>query len=993
MNLSLKSLLKTISVLMLGLLLVGAFSQPASAQTDSPIPQVSLLQAGAQSITLSAELPAPSPSQARLNGQPFIRLSGEGYSQTTAIGAPDLPVLRQDVEVPLGAKVSLEVLSFRSETTRLSSYGLQGAIIPRQPSQPKCGEPLDAAPPDPAIYLSGGIYPEAIARIIGEYTVRGHRVVTLEIAPVRYNAAAGEVELVSSISIKLNLEGSDLAATNAEAERLNSKPFNAILADKILNYNQGRPLNDVKTGENYLIITADAYQAGLAEFVSLKASMGFNVSMATITQVGGNTTTAIKAYISTQYNGANPPDYVLLVGDYYSSGTDGITNYTMTGYSYRTDLYFFTMDAGTDYVPDMFYGRFPVRSTAQLEAMIDKLVAYENASGAEAWVKKAAFLASDDGNFWDFAEATQNYVINTYTAPKGYTGIFPTNPTLGGDKLYAVTYDAESIDVVNSINDDRVMVIYTGHGGSTSWAGPSLSQAQVRALTGVAVPYVAGHACVTSDFNTSESFGDTWVIEPVNGALVYIGASNNSYWDEDDILERVIFDTLYDDPLGIVVPSIGQFKHAGLAAVNTRYYWEEYHLFGDPSLVIVLGPREPDFTLSVSPTELDTCNDATTTADITVGSLNDYQSLVTLSASEIPGFDYSISPNSLQAPYESVLTLEGAGTAPSGTSIVTITGTSDALTHTTDLTVNVFAPLGQAPLKLSPEDDAANVDVLPVFTWQTVDGAQSYYLQVASDPGFTNLVIDQPGLTDTSFMAPSPLQTDKLFYWRISVTNPCGTVQDVQVFSFRTRPGPGDCPAGTTPNVIYLDDFESGAGGWADTSAGSYHWELSSVFSHSPATSWHASAPVAIADQRLVSQSFSLPEGELPLALSFWHRWTFDSPSVCNDGAILEVSKNGGATWTQVLADSLLTNPYNGKVKSGVFNPLAGKFAWCGESDWVWTVVDLAGYEGEEVLFRLRQGTGNAGSADGWYVDDVRLQSCIADPVVEYKLFMPLITR
>ena len=36
--------------------------------------------------------------------------------------------------------------------------------------------------------------------------------------------------------------------------------------------------------------------------------------------------------------------------------------------------------------------------------------------------------------------------------------------------------------------------------------------------------------------------------------------------------------------------------HAGLLEVDAQfsmgdYYWEEYHIFGDPSLVIIMGPK------------------------------------------------------------------------------------------------------------------------------------------------------------------------------------------------------------------------------------------------------------------------------------------------------------------------------------------------------------------------------------------------------------------
>src|SRR5690606_40859078 len=52
----------------------------------------------------------------------------------------------------------------------------------------------------------------------------------------------------------------------------------------------------------------------------------------------------------------------------YDSTTEtfGLTNYVMrTASGYRTDLQYFTMDNESEYVPDIFYGRFPVRTRSE----------------------------------------------------------------------------------------------------------------------------------------------------------------------------------------------------------------------------------------------------------------------------------------------------------------------------------------------------------------------------------------------------------------------------------------------------------------------------------------------------------------------------------------------------------------------------------------------------------------------------------------------------
>jgi len=826
--------------------------------------------------------------------------------------------------------------------------------------------------------------------------MRGHRIVLVEIRPVRYNAALGELEVTSQMSFRLRLGGSNMELTNSEADRLNSAPFNRILQSVVLNYNQGRPLSTPKPAERILIITADMFQADLANFVTLKESQGFSVSVANLTTVGGNTTTAIKNYIKAQYQGANPPDYVILVGDYFPGNAADLTNWNFrTDSGFRTDLHYYTMDSETEFVPDILGGRFPVRSVAQLNAMVNKYLAYQDASGVEPWIKKAEFLASNDSYYYDVAEASHNYVISSYTLPHGYTGIFPNNPQPGGDKIYAITYGGTGADAVASMNDDRSFIVYSGHGASTFWDAPRVSQTDIRNMTGVAISYVASHACVTADFNTGESFGDTWVIEPVNGGLTFFGASDNSYWDQDDVLERTIFDTLYADPELINVPSVGSMTHAGLLQVDSQlsmgdYYWEEYHIFGDPSLVITMGPKYPDFRINADPAAIKTCNNGSNIDAINLTSINEYANPVNLTASAVTGFTTTFANNPVTPPGSTNATIAGNGTATTGIQTLILTGTSGELVHTAEIELSIFAPVTGGPQLLTPANNSKDVSTRPTFTWTPVANAETYKLQVASDPGFTSIVFDRSGIVGFNFTLTTNLATDTQYYWRIYAENVCGNVVSEQVFKFRTSPGPGDCGEGTVKQEVFFDDFEAGLGTWQNPGE-TFKFNLTTVRAYSPVSSILAAVPETQSDQRLISPAFSVPNITEPVSLIFWHRWTFDSASACNDGAILEASIDGGTTWNQVSKPYLLTNAYNGTIKGGEYNPLAGRQAWCFSTDeWVRTVVQLSPYKGKTVQFRFRLGTGISGAAEGWYIDDVSLQSCVAIPL-PFSVYLPAI--
>ncbi len=543
-------------------------------------PSLALVEADAGHIDLAAHIPGVWAAPVTAGGETYVRLSGDGFGHGTETGRPDLPVLRRSVEIPFGARVTLELLHAEYADYSLADLGLAHQVWPLQPSRPKSLEPQEEWPfvKDADFYRTAAFYPADVVAVAQEYVVRGHRALVVEVRPLAYNPATGQLRVFRDIRLRLHLTGSDLARTAALAQRYSSPAFDPLLVRQLLNYT--RPAHP-NAAVGYLIITADAYYDNMLPFVTLQQTRGFDVTITRLSAIGGGTNTDIKAYIQNAYDTwPTPPSYVLLVGD-----TDTMPGWNSVSAGEITDLYYATMDGGDDWVPDIGRGRFPVRSTDQVDIMVNKAIAYSQRTGDEDWMKKIAFVATCDQ--YTVAEGTHNYVINTYTDPEGYTGIFPNNPQPGGDQLYCVTHNATDTDIQNSINDERWAVIYSGHGGWTGWE-MDYDADDVRALAANGVfPFVASHACITGDFDQTEVFGETWVLQDNKGALAFWGSSDSSYWDEDDVLERAAFDALFtSDP----APSITGMTYAGLAAVQTsypgsaRYYWETYNILGDPSI-------------------------------------------------------------------------------------------------------------------------------------------------------------------------------------------------------------------------------------------------------------------------------------------------------------------------------------------------------------------------------------------------------------------------
>ncbi|PWN07788.1 Ig-like domain-containing protein [Rhodohalobacter mucosus] len=74
---------------------------------------------------------------------------------------------------------------------------------------------------------------------------------------------------------------------------------------------------------------------------------------------------------------------------------------------------------------------------------------------------------------------------------------------------------------------------------------------------------------------------------------------------------------------------------------------------------------------------------------------------------------------------------------------------------------------------LSPADGSTDVSTDPVLSWEAVDQATGYRLQVATDTGFSLPVVDEANLTGTDFSVTG-LDAATVYYWRVMAVNAIG---------------------------------------------------------------------------------------------------------------------------------------------------------------------------------------------------------------------------
>ncbi len=480
------------------------------------------------------------------------------------IGAPALPVVRRLVAIPAGATADVFCHLGDAVVMDAKTFGQGFMLYPVQPPVEKIPGAIENAEfvIDKYAYDQDAFFCEQPAVLDELGSARGQRLAVLEIHPVSYNPTTGVVQYYPNMNVAVRFTGSSIPR---DALRPLPGIRGTVLNPEVV------PTVSMRGSGDYLIVTAEDFASDIAAFATAKAAQGYTVS--TYTVPSGSSATAIRNYIISQV-----PDYVLLVGD-----TDTIPSFTGVGEgSPDTDLNYSMLDSG-DYLPDLALGRFSARDATTLQAIIDKTLAYENGPLSDPdYLKRAVFMASEDN--YDITEGTHNYVIDTWLEPNEYTC----------DKLYSHTYNATAEQVRTAFNDGRFYGIFSGHGASTYWAdGPEFHEEDVEALTNMGMySLICSFSCSTGDYAyLDECFMETWIRSAGNAACSAWGSSVSSYWTEDDILERVLFDAIFDDTDDVVSeigPLYNESKVRFIAHFGddstTRRYFEMYNLMGDPAL-------------------------------------------------------------------------------------------------------------------------------------------------------------------------------------------------------------------------------------------------------------------------------------------------------------------------------------------------------------------------------------------------------------------------
>ncbi|MCK4513527.1 hypothetical protein KAW64_17385, partial [bacterium] len=259
--------------------------------SESP-PLVSVVESDMDHVVLEIEIPGVNALEMSGDGGVYAYLSLPGYGSTTVVGEAALPVVREFVEVPFGAEVAVHVLSHETSVATLASLGIDHRLFPLQAPVEK----IPGAVEDADFALSGEYYssssltPAALVSIGEAGTVRGHDFVLLEVNPVRYSPALGEIEYLTRITLEVEFTGGYPSETERILERYGNRYSEKLASDMFVNHAgfAGRYTIPLQIG--YLVVTHDDFYDAIQPLVDWKSQKGFDVTVVRTSEIpGGNT--------------------------------------------------------------------------------------------------------------------------------------------------------------------------------------------------------------------------------------------------------------------------------------------------------------------------------------------------------------------------------------------------------------------------------------------------------------------------------------------------------------------------------------------------------------------------------------------------------------------------------------------------------------------------------------------------------------------------------
>ncbi len=281
----------------------------------------------------------------------------------------------------------------------------------------------------------------------------------------------------------------------------------------------------------YWVLTHGMFAADMASLIARRQSQGLTTALVDVEQIylaysaGNPDPMAISRFMS-EHAAPRGAQYLLLVGGdttdapgYLNSGS---VSFLPTPYMRTNEIVAFAPadplygDLTGDSVPEISVGRLPVRTHAEADEAVRKILSYEAQPATSRMMLVAG--AADTNQQLNFAQAATRL---SSAMPPVWQRTEVYSDVLG-------TAAARSA-IVSGFNSGQSLISYTGHSSPFQWGFEQLlSNTQVAGLeTNSNQPIVVQFGCWTTYFvaPTANSMGHALMLFPLRGASAVLGST------------------------------------------------------------------------------------------------------------------------------------------------------------------------------------------------------------------------------------------------------------------------------------------------------------------------------------------------------------------------------------------------------------------------------------------------------------------------------------
>jgi len=350
--------------------------------------------------------------------------------------------------------------------------------------------------------------------------------------------------------------------------------------------------SDLNQPAEYLVISHPDFISGLQPLIQAREAEGLSVNIVDVNDIYASLSfgifdaQAIRDYIAFAHNNLGTNMVLLVGGDTYDYrnylGIDSVSYipslYADTGpYGRHVPVDPLYADVNNDNIPDLAIGRFPVRTTAELDMMVSKTLAYANKDYG-----RTAVYASDSQDIDSGVSFKDINLGFAATLPGGWT---TTNIALDDQTLG----NAQQA-LLDAMNQGSAIVTYMGHSDPVEWSYSGLFDTTLaQSLTNYGRPFVAVQfGCWNAYYVDPQSayLVQSLLLSGDRGAAALLGGVTLTYSESEDLLGQELTPRM-------VTPGM----RLGVALHNAKLALAQDHpdmldvligwtLMGDPALVV-----------------------------------------------------------------------------------------------------------------------------------------------------------------------------------------------------------------------------------------------------------------------------------------------------------------------------------------------------------------------------------------------------------------------